>query len=181
MNLQSDDFELFQLRRQFAQDASVLDARWKDLQREAHPDRFAAQGAAAQRVAMQWSVRINEAYQRLRDPLKRAAYLCELGGAAVNAENNTAMPAAFLMQQMEWREELEDASELSRLESLSREVIQARRVALEACGQAIDQLQDFKTAVGHVRALMFIERFSEEVNARIDASHDAMDSADRGQ
>jgi DnaJ-class molecular chaperone len=79
MNLQSDDFELFQLRRQFAQDASVLDARWKDLQREAHPDRFAAQGAAAQRVAMQWSVRINEAYQRLRDPLKRAAYLCELG------------------------------------------------------------------------------------------------------
>jgi molecular chaperone HscB len=74
---------------------------------------------------MQWSVRINEAYQRLRDPLKRAAYLCELGGAAVNAENNTAMPAAFLMQQMEWREELEDASDLSRLESLSREVIQA--------------------------------------------------------
>jgi molecular chaperone HscB len=85
------------------------------------------------------------------------------------------------MQQMEWREELEDASELSRLESLSREVIQARRVALEACGQAIDQLQDFKTAVGHVRALMFIERFSEEVDARIDASHDAMGSADRGQ
>jgi molecular chaperone HscB len=91
------------------------------------------------------------------------------------------MPAAFLMQQMEWREELEDASDLSRLESLSREVIQARRVALEACGQAIDQLQDFKTAVGHVRALMFIERFSEEVDARIDASHDAMGSADRGQ
>lgn len=181
MNLQSDDFELFQLRRQFAQEASVLDARWKDLQREAHPDHFAAQGAAAQRVAMQWSVRINEAYQRLRDPLKRAAYLCELGGAAVNAENNTAMPAAFLMQQMEWREELEDASDLSRLESLSREVTQARRVALEACGQAIDQLQDFKTAVGHVRALMFIERFSEEVDARIDASHDAMGSADRGQ
>ncbi len=181
MNLQSDDFELFRLPRQFAQDATVLDARWKELQREAHPDRFAAQGAAAQRVAMQWSVRINEAYQRLRDPLRRAAYLCELAGAAVNAENNTAMPAAFLIQQMEWREELEDASDLSGLESLAREVTQARRSALEACGQAIDQLQDFKTAVGHVRALMFIERFSEEVDARIDASHDALDSADRGQ
>ena len=181
MNLQDNDFVLFGVPECFAQDREALDARWKELQKEAHPDRFAAQGTAAQRVAMQWSVRINEAYQRLRDPLKRAAYLCELGGAAVNAENNTAMPAAFLMQQMEWREELEDASDLSRLESLSREVIQARRVALEACGQAIDQLQDFKTAVGHVRALMFIERFSEEVDARIDASHDAMDSADRGQ
>ena len=56
----------------------MLDARWKELQREAHPDRFAAHGAAAQRLAMQWSVRINEAYQRLKDPLKRAAYLCEL-------------------------------------------------------------------------------------------------------
>jgi molecular chaperone HscB len=83
VNLQSNDFELFglptdSLRRTVA----ALDARWKDLQREAHPDKFAAQGAAAQRVAMQWSVRINEAYQRLKDPLKRAAYLCELAGCA---------------------------------------------------------------------------------------------------
>eukprot|EP01032_Pedospumella_encystans_P018833 gene18833-21428_t len=93
---------------QYAQDRAQLDARWKALQREAHPDRFAAEGAAAQRVAMQWSVRINEAYQRLKDPLKRAAYLCEMQGAPVQAENNTAMPAAFLMQQMEWRESLED-------------------------------------------------------------------------
>ena len=72
MNLQSTDFELFGLETRFAQDRSAVDARWKDLQREAHPDKFAAQGAAAQRVAMQWSVRINEAYKRLKDPLKRA-------------------------------------------------------------------------------------------------------------
>ena len=74
-----------------------------------HPDRFAAEGAAAQRVAMQWAVRVNEAYQRLKDPLKRAAYLCELHGAPIDAENNTAMPRDFLMQQMEWREALDDA------------------------------------------------------------------------
>ena len=101
MNLQSDDFELFGLARRFAQERSAIDARWKDLQREAHPDKFAAQGAAAQRVAMQWSVRINEAYQRLKDPMRRAAYLCELHGAPIRAEDNTAMPAAVLMQQME--------------------------------------------------------------------------------
>ena len=83
MNLQSTDFELFGLAECFEQDSAAVDARWKDLQREAHPDRFAAQGAAAQRVALQWSVRINEAYRRLKDPLKRAAYLCELHGAAV--------------------------------------------------------------------------------------------------
>jgi molecular chaperone HscB len=80
VNLQSNDFELFGLPQQFAQDRAAIDLRWKELQREAHPDKFAAQGAAAQRVAMQWSVRINEAYQRLKDPLRRAAYLCELSG-----------------------------------------------------------------------------------------------------
>ena len=61
MNLQANDFELFGLPVQFAQDADAMAVRWKQLQREAHPDRFAVEGAAAQRVAMQWSVRINEA------------------------------------------------------------------------------------------------------------------------
>src|SRR6218665_401178 len=109
MNLQSNDFELFAVPVQFAQDAQQLAERWKALQKQAHPDRFASQGAAAQRVAMQWSVRINEAYQRLKDPLKRAAYLCEMHDAPIRAEDNTAMPTAFLMEQMEWREALEDA------------------------------------------------------------------------
>ena len=103
MNLNDSDFTLFDVPERFAQDRGALDARWTLLQREAHPDRFAGQGAAAQRIAMQWSVRINEAYQRLKDPLKRAAYLCELHGAPINAEDNTAMPSVFLMQQMEWR------------------------------------------------------------------------------
>ena len=75
-SLQDDDFRLFGLPMGFELDRAALDERWKALQRQAHPDRFAAQGAAAQRVAMQWSVRINEAYQRLKDPLKRAAYWC---------------------------------------------------------------------------------------------------------
>jgi len=122
MNLQSSDFELFGLVPQFAQDRATIDTRWKDLQREAHPDKFAAQGASAQRVAMQWSVRINEAYQRLKDPLKRAAYLCELHAAPVNAENNTAMPTAFLMQQMEWREALDEARSAADLDDLGAQV-----------------------------------------------------------
>ena len=113
----------------------MLDARWKDLQREAHPDRFAAQGPAAQRVAMQWSVRINEAYQRLRDPLKRAAYLCELHGAPIRAEDNTAMPAAFLMQQMQWREALDEATGAAELDALEDET-QAEAAAAPPRGRA---------------------------------------------
>jgi molecular chaperone HscB len=97
------------------------------LQREVHPDRHAAADAQTQRQAMQWSVRINEAYQRLKDPLQRAAYLCELHGAPIQAENNTAMPAAFLMQQMEWREALESASTAHAVEDLADEVVSVRR------------------------------------------------------
>ena len=168
MNLQSTDFELFDLAAQFAQDRAAIDARWKDLQREAHPDKFAAQGAAAQRLAMQWSVRINEAYQRLKDPLKRAAYLCELHDAPVNAENNTAMPAAFLMQQMEWREALDDAQSAADLEALVTQVSAARQQTLLHCAQLLDVAHDYPQAVQQVRALMFIERFSDDVQQRLD-------------
>src|ERR1700752_1756104 len=98
MRLDSDDFELFGLERCQAQSREALDARWRALQAEVHPDRFVAQGAAAQGVAMQWAVRVNEAYRRLSDPLRRAAYLCELHGAPIGAEDNTAMPSGFLME-----------------------------------------------------------------------------------
>jgi molecular chaperone HscB len=168
MNLQSNDFELFGVPERFAQDRAALDQRWKDLQREAHPDRFAAQGGAAQRVAMQWSVRINEAYQRLKDPLRRAAYLCELRGAPIEAENNTAMPAAFLMQQMEWREALDDAGSVAALNGLDAEVRAARAQAIEACRRLLDDEQQFAAAAQQVRALMFIARFERDIESRLD-------------
>ena len=166
MKLQSTDFELFGLPEQFVQDAARIDARWKELQREAHPDRFAAQGAAAQRVALQWSVRINEAYRRLKDPLRRAAYLCELRGAAVDAENNTAMPADFLTQQMEWREALEEAASIEEVERLEGELVRARREALQRIEKLLDGANDPKGAAQQVRALMFIERFGDDVHDR---------------
>lgn len=168
MNLQSNDFELFGLAVQFAQDRAAIDARWKELQRQAHPDKFSAQGAAAQRVAMQWSVRINEAYQRLKDPQKRAAYLCELHGAPINAENNTAMPAAFLMEQMEWREALDDAANEADLDRLDEQLGAARSEALARIARLIDVDHDHAQAAQQVRALMFIERFAQDVQARFD-------------
>jgi molecular chaperone HscB len=168
MNLNATDFELFDVPPTFAQERAALDTRWKELQREAHPDRFAAQGAAAQRVAMQWSVRINEAYQRLKDPVRRAAYLCELNDAPVNAENNTAMPGDFLIQQMEWREALDDADTAAALEKLQAEVDGGRARALSALDWLIDEKGDFAAAAQQVRALMFIERFAQDVEARAD-------------
>lgn len=168
LNLQDDDFTLLALPSRFALDRDALDAQWKRLQREAHPDRFASQGTAAQRVAMQWSVRINEAYNRLKDPLKRAAYWCELHGAPIQAHSNTAMPAAFLMQQMEWREALDEAYTEDALDALLRDTRATRQTLLDELAHTIDQRQDAPAAAQQVRALMFVERFADEVRQRLE-------------
>ena len=168
MNLQATDFELFEIPAQFAQDRSVLDTKWKDLQREAHPDKFAAQGAAAQRIAMQWSVRINEAYNRLKDPLKRATYLCELNGAPIQAHTNTAMPPAFMMMQIEWREALEEAETTEELEQIEHQTANYKQEQLLKIEQFIDVKHDYAAAANEVRALMFVARFVGEIEARLD-------------
>lgn len=168
MNLQSNDFDLFELPVAFALDRTQLDERWKALQREVHPDRHAASDAQTQRQAMQWSVRINEAYQRLKDPMQRAAYLCELHGAPIQAENNTAMPAAFLMQQMEWREALDEASTAAGVEDLADQVATTRRRMLADLQQTADVQRDWPALAGQVRALMFVERFAQDVEGRLE-------------
>jgi molecular chaperone HscB len=173
MNIDADDFTLLGLDRAFALDRAKLDAAWKTLQAHVHPDRFAADGAASQRIAMQWAVRVNEAHQRLKDPLKRAAYLCELAGVPVQAQNNTAMPGDFLMQQMHWREALEEADTLDAVATLASEVTAQRKARLARLTQLLDVDDNATEAAQEVRALMFIDRLLEEVDARIEQFEDA--------
>ena len=169
MKLDSDDFELLGLARVFAQDRATLEQRRREAQAAVHPDRFAADGAAAQRVAMQWAVRMNEAYERVRDPLRRAAYLCELNGVAIDADNNTAMPTEFLMQQMEWREALDEARSAADVTALEHAVSKHRNAALDRLATALDSTHDYVSAGAQVRALMFVERFAADVQRRIDS------------
>lgn len=169
MRLTDNDFQLFGLPETQAQVRADIDARWKALQAEVHPDRFASEGAAAQRIAMQWAMRVNEAYQRLKDPLARAAYLCELRGAPVQAENNTAMPPAFLMQQMEWREALDEARGEAALEALDDDAARAETVALAQAQKLLDDNNDAPAAAAQVRALMFIQRFRADIDQRLAA------------
>ena len=169
MKINSDDFELFGIERRFALDRAALDTRWRALQADVHPDRFASEGAAAQRVAMQWAVRVNEAYRRLKDPIKRAAYLCELHGAPIEAENNTAMPAGFLMQQLEWREKLDEARDVAEVETIANELRTHRSAALDRAQQTLDVARDYASAAQQVRALMFVERFADDIDRRLEA------------
>jgi molecular chaperone HscB len=167
--IDADDFALFGLPRRFALERADIDARWKALQARVHPDRFAREGAAAQRVAMQWAVRVNEAQRRLRDPLQRATLLCELLGAPVGAHDNTAMPADFLHRQIEWREALDEAGGSAALGALADDVQAERQRHLRALEAALDRHADGPAAAAELRALMFIERFAEELDRRLEA------------
>ncbi len=169
MRLDDNDFHLFGLPERFEQSRAEIDARWKALQSEVHPDRFAAQGAAAQRLAMQWAVRVNEARQRLLDPLARAAYLCELRGAPISAESNTRMPASFLMEQMEWREALEEAHDAPALEAVLDRTLDREAALAAELQRLLDVANDAPAAAEQVRALMFIRRFRSDVEARLAA------------
>lgn len=168
MNLSDDDFTLLGLPQQFRLNRAELDARYRALQAEVHPDRFASAGPGSQRVAMQWSVRVNEAYQRLRQPVSRGAYLCELRGAPVQAERNTAMPAEFLVQQMQWRERLADADDLEAVEALDDEVAASERALEQELMHCLDVQSDPPAAVARVRALMFVAKFRADLGRRID-------------
>ena len=166
MNLNQNHFELFGLPQDFNVDAAALDARYRELQREVHPDRFATASDAEKRLSMQMATRVNEAYRTLKSPLPRARYLLELMGVDAAAETNTAMPAEFLVEQMEWREGLEEADRLGNACSLVRLDVEVKREMDEAYAELAAQFArgDGKAAAGTVRKLMFFDRLQEEVS-----------------
>ena len=172
MSIQDDYFKLFGLPARFALDVAALEEAYRRVQSQVHPDRFAAGSAAERRVAMQWAARANEAFQALRSPLKRAAYLCELGGVPIDAESNTAMPAAFLGQQMQWREDRDDARDAGdpgRLHALIDEVDSAHAKALQDLETALDRQHNMAAAAALVRQLMFVEKMRDELAALADS------------
>ncbi|MEM5385386.1 Fe-S protein assembly co-chaperone HscB [Paraburkholderia phymatum] len=169
-SLNDSHFKLFDLPEQFALDASALDHAYRTVQAQVHPDRFAAAGDAQKRIAMQWATRTNEAYQTLRDPLRRARYLLSLRGVDVGAENNTAMEAAFLMQQMEWRESIEDASaakNVGALDALLAELRDEEKARFAKLSALLDSGSN-QAAGEAVRQLMFIERVASEIGTQIE-------------
>jgi len=168
----SNHFEVFGLPPAFAVDPAVLERAYRALQAEVHPDRHAQGGDAARRASMQWATRLNEAYVTLRDPLKRARYLLELEGVAVNAEGTAVMPADFLMQQMELREALEEAvaaRDAGTLERLEKDVTDKRRAMQDDLAAALVPGGDRERAAELVKKLMFLDKLRTEMGDALEA------------
>ena len=167
MDFRADHFALFGLNRGFRLDLSDLDSRYRDIQAQVHPDRFANAGEAERRMSMQWATHANEAYQTLKKPLERAKYLLHLGGHDIQAENNTAMPADFLMDQMEWREAVMDArhgGDHHELEHLHNRLRGDINIRYQELSELLDDSGDFALATDRVRRLMFLEKLLHEID-----------------
>lgn len=105
-DLSQNFFALFSLPADYELDRTLLDEHYRELQRTAHPDRYASASDQERRISMQQAARINEGYQILKDPLRRGRYLLELRGHVFKDEHNTTRDPEFLMQQIELREQL---------------------------------------------------------------------------
>ncbi|MBK7356418.1 Fe-S protein assembly co-chaperone HscB [Propionivibrio sp.] len=172
MDFSDDHFALLGLPRAFRLDTTLLDARYRALQAEVHPDRFANAGDAERRFSLQWSTRINEAYQTLKKPLPRARYLLLLANYDVGAENNLAMPTDFLIEQMEWRETVADARaarDLHELERLHHRLKHDIGEIYDELAVTFDEQQDLVQSADRVRRLMFLEKLLFEIDDAIAA------------
>lgn len=159
-------FELFGLPSRYVLDAGALELNWRALAARVHPDRYATATPAERRVAMQWAAAINEAYRVLKTPLNRAQYLCEQAGCDVQSENGSHTDTAFLLRQMQWREQLEDALQQDRpgmLDPIEEEIGHCRRRMERDMARLIDEQRDYIQAGARVREWMFIEKFAQEL------------------
>ena len=163
-----DYFRFFGLEQRFNIDLATLDQAYLAIQKEVHPDRHARGSDTEQRLAMQMATLANTAFQTLKNPIQRGLYLCQLHGVDAHLETNTAMPAAFLMKQMDWRENLEYQDEdLGALEALAQEVDQSKQDTLAEITQAIDGAKNYDRAAELLRGLLFIDKFALELDDAI--------------
>ncbi|EXI86222.1 MAG: Hsc20 [Candidatus Accumulibacter regalis] len=167
MDFNTDHFSLFELPPGFRLDAALLDRRYLEMQSRVHPDRFASAGEAERRLSLQWATRVNEAYQTLKKPLARAKYLLHLAAHEIGSENNAAMPADFLVEQMEWREavgEARAAGEHHQLEHLHHRLQREIRERYDELAVLLDDQHDLEQSADRIRRLMFIEKLLIEID-----------------
>ncbi len=170
-DFQQNYFRLFGVAQSFKLDTAQLELNFRSLQAQIHPDKSAHLPDAEQRLAMQRSTLVNEAYQTLRSPIRRARYLLSLQGVDTQEETNTAMPVDFLMAQMEWREAVAEAQQardvgaLGRLEARMKDETRGFEAQLAV---KIDTEQDYALAAGLVRKLRFMEKLAEEIDSAYD-------------
>ena len=161
-----DYFTLFGLPVRYSVDGSLLTSRYQDLQRQFHPDRHALQPERERLMALQQAATINEAYQSLKHPLKRAEYMLSLQGFDLGNEQHTMRDTAFLMEQLELREELDEIERKpdaeTQLAAFSSRLALMTQTRSQQMVEQLDK-QQWELAADTVRKLRFLDKLQQQV------------------
>jgi len=178
--MRADHFAVLGVERRYDLEAGALEARYKELSRKLHPDRFAKADPRARRAALQRTVALNEAWRALKDPLKRAEYLLELGGVKIATDDGgarsggVAASPALLMEILELREELGDAraanddAKVARLGAAMRARADAAKARVAAGLTGAPTSAELEGVARELVALRYYQRFLDEVTAHED-------------
>lgn len=166
LDLTQNYFSLFDLPPVFDLDGADLAVRYRDIQARVHPDRFADQGAPQQRIAVQTAAFVNEAYQCLKNPLRRAQYLLVLAGHAIHSDTHTHQDHAFLLEQMQLREELERVSQQTDPAALDTllDHIRVRTAQLQAAFVQAFIAKDYTQAMDSVLKWQFLVKLQADAH-----------------
>ena len=158
-------FTLLQLPEAFDIDLETLHQNYQSIQKNIHPDRFATFDDEAKLESIKKTAQVNDAYQTLKSPIRRAEYLLQLKGINIHDEKYTAVPQDFLMQQMEWREELE-THKLNKvaLEKLAQDIQKNKNDMMNQLPSFFDDENHLNDAIRVTRELNFIEKIEQHIN-----------------
>ena len=158
-------FTLLKLPEVFVIDLEKLNQNYQSIQKEIHPDRFASLGDDTKLESIKKTAQVNDAYQTLKSPIRRAEYLLQLHGVNIHDEKYTAVPQDFLMQQMEWREELEThKQDKLALEKLAADIQKNKNEMINQLPAFFDNKDDLNDAIKTTRELNFIEKIEQHIN-----------------
>ena len=169
MAIEQNYFTLFGLPQQYSLDTALLSERYRSLQKDLHPDRFAHKSEREQLQAVQVAAHLNEALATLKSPLKRSAYLLSLKGIDTDSSSTTISDGGFLMQQMMLREQLDEARDaddpFDALEQLLEQLGQQERTLQDQLVEqlASDDPQQLEQALINLRKLQFFDKLRHEI------------------
>lgn len=166
MQLPANYFQLFGIDESFELDATRVEQAYRNLQREYHPDRYAHADEQQQLKAVQAATHINEAFQTLKSPVRRAQYMLSLRGIETGEESRRQLPMDFLMTQMELRETLAEAQHADEpfevLESLAKQGKTLLAAELQNFAEALGE-DRLESAEESVRKLQFLTKLQTEI------------------
>lgn len=154
-------FEIFSLKPQFRIDKQKLDEKYFEIQKKVHPDRFASASDTEKRVAQQWATLINDAFQKLSDPIQRGKALCALRGHLIDEDSSGSISEEFLLEQLERREAISDAKDsgnTAELEVLKKAIEKEKDELLNEVVDAFDVKSDVSLAAEDLKKVMFLNR-----------------------